>query len=243
MKMLRVNEITKSFGGLVALRNVSLEVEKGEALGIIGPNGAGKTTLFNVISGFYPPDGGEIEFLGRAIQGLRPDQICKMGLTRTFQIVQPFPDLSVMDNVLIGALVRTHRVKEARAKVMEVLESVQLADKSDLPGGKLALPDRKRLEVAKALATEPQILLMDESMAGLTPLEAQQTVGLIRRLKERGLTIILIEHVMEVIMNLSDRIIVLNYGEKIAEGTPREVTSNPRVIEAYLGEEEDAENC
>ena len=243
MGLLSVEEISKSFGGLRALEGVSFEVERGETIGIIGPNGAGKTTLFNVISGFYSPDGGKIHFNGKPTHGLRPDEICKMGLTRTFQIVQPFPDLSVLDNVLIGALVKTPQVKKARKKAMEVLEAVQMADRSEAMAKKLTLADRKRLEVAKALATDPQILLMDESMAGLTPTEAYQTIELIRKLKEGGLTFVLIEHVMEIIMNLSDRIIVLNYGQKIAEGTPQEVTSNSKVIEAYLGEEEDAEDC
>jgi len=243
MGLLSVEEISKSFGGLRALEGVSFEVERGETIGIIGPNGAGKTTLFNVISGFYSPDGGKIHFNGKPTHGLRPDEICKMGLTRTFQIVQPFPDLSVLDNVLIGALVKTPQVKKARKKAMEVLEAVQMADRSEVMAKKLTLADRKRLEVAKALATDPQILLMDESMAGLTPTEAYQTIELIRKLKEGGLTFVLIEHVMEIIMNLSDRIIVLNYGQKIAEGTPQEVTSNSKVIEAYLGEEEDAEDC
>ena len=242
MGLLSVEEISKSFGGLRALERVSFEVEKGETIGIIGPNGAGKTTLFNVISGFYFPDGGKIHFNGKPTHGLRPDEICKMGLTRTFQIVQPFPDLSVLDNVLIGALVKTPQVKKARKKAMEVLEAVQMADRSEVMAKKLTLADRKRLEVAKTLATDPQILLMDESMAGLTPTEAYQTIELIRKLKEGGLTFVLIEHVMEIIMNLSDRIIVLNYGQKIAEGTPQEVTSNSKVIEAYLGEEEDAED-
>jgi len=242
MGLLSVEEISKSFGGLRALERVSFVVEKGEAIGIIGPNGAGKTTLFNVISGFYAPDGGKIHFNGKPTHGLRPDEICKMGLTRTFQMVQPFPDLSVLDNVLIGVLVKTPQVKKARIKAMEVLETVQMADRSEAMAKKLTLADRKRLEVAKALATDPQILLMDESMAGLTPTEAYQTIELVRKLKEGGLTFVLIEHVMEIIMNLSDRIIVLNYGQKIAEGTPQEVTSNSKVIEAYLGEEEDAED-
>jgi branched-chain amino acid transport system ATP-binding protein len=240
MQLLKIERVTKSFGGLVAVQKVSFDVKKGEALSIIGPNGAGKTTLFNVISGFYPPDGGEIFFNGEPIRGLRPDQICKKGLTRTFQIVQPFPELSVLDNVIVGVLSRIHQLRKARGKAMEILESVQMTERAKIIAKKLTLAERKRLEVAKALATEPQVLLMDESMAGLTPTEAYRTLDLIRKFKEKGLTFILIEHVMEIVMNLSDRIIVLNNGEKIAEGSPKEIVSNPIVIEAYLGEGEDA---
>jgi len=240
MEILKINEISKSFGGLKALSEVSFNVRKNEILSIIGPNGAGKTTLFNIISGFYRPDTGEVELDGIPIHGIRPDEICRMGLTRTFQIVQPFPDLTVLDNVVIGALARNSQLSKARRKAFEILELVQLEDRSSVLSKKLTLAEKKRIEVAKALATDPQILLMDESMAGLTPSEALQSLKLIQKLKKRGLTFVLIEHVMEIVMNYSDRIVVLNYGKKIAEGSPRETASNPDVIEAYLGKEDDA---
>jgi branched-chain amino acid transport system ATP-binding protein len=240
MEILKIKEISKSFGGLKALSEVSFNVRKNEILSIIGPNGAGKTTLFNIISGFYRPDTGEVDLDGIPIHGIRPDEICRMGLTRTFQIVQPFPDLTVLDNVVIGALARNAQLSKARRKAFEILELVQLEDRSSVLSKKLTLADKKRLEVAKALATDPQILLMDESMAGLTPSEALQALKLIQKLKKRGLTFVLIEHVMEIVMNYSDRIVVLNYGKKIAEGSPRETASNPDVIEAYLGKEDDA---
>jgi len=237
MKLLEVREISKSFGGLVAVHGVSFDLEKGEILGIIGPNGAGKTTLFSLISGFYEPDKGEIYFEGQPIHGLRPDEICKRALVRTFQIMQPFSNLTVSDNVTIGALARIPQVKNARKKALEILEIVQLDNRADEIAEKLTLAERKRLEVAKALATDPQLLMMDECMAGLTPTEANQTMKLIEALKAGGLSFLLIEHVMDILMNLSDRVIVLNYGDKIAEGTPRQIISDQRVIDAYLGEE------
>jgi branched-chain amino acid transport system ATP-binding protein len=240
MGVLEIREISKSFGGLKALSEVAFNVRKNEILSVIGPNGAGKTTLFNIISGFYRPDEGEVYLNGIPIHGLRPDEICKMGLTRTFQIVQPFPDLTVLDNVVIGALAHNSRLSRARRKAIEILKLVQLEDRSLVPAKNLTLADKKRLEVAKALATDPQILLMDESMAGLTPSEALRALELIQNLRKSGLTFVLIEHVMEIVMNYSDRIVVLNYGKKIAEGSPRETASNPDVIEAYLGKEDDA---
>ncbi len=237
MPLLELKRVSKSFGGLKALSNVSFELEEGEILGIIGPNGAGKTTLFNAITGFFNPDGGEIWFKGERLIDLKPHQICQKGLVRTFQIVKPFLQLSVLDNVIVAALNRSKTTREATEKASRTIELIGLKEKEDTLATGLTLPHRKRLELARALATDPRLLLLDEVMAGLTPAEVDELIRLLKTVHQQGITILLIEHVMRGLMALSKRVIVLNYGEKIAEGTPEEVVRNRQVIEAYLGEE------
>jgi branched-chain amino acid transport system ATP-binding protein len=236
--MLEVKNISKSFRGLRAVRDTSFAVPEGDINGLIGPNGAGKTTIFNIIAGVYAPDSGEIFFNGNHIHGLRPDQVCAAGIGRTFQIVKPFAGLSVLDNVIVGALHRERSVASARAYAVSILEKLRLAPKRDLPAASLTLPDRKRLEVARALATRPRLLLLDEVMAGLRPTECDEMVEVFRSLnRSEGLTILLIEHVMRAVMALAGHIGVLHHGEVIARGTPAEVVRNPAVLECYLGEE------
>ena len=236
--MLAVGNISKSFRGLRAVQNVSFAVPEGEIVGLIGPNGAGKTTIFNMIAGVYAPDAGTIRFSGREIQRLRPDQVCAAGIGRTFQIVKPFAGLSVLDNVLVGAFLREKTSGAARILSLQILEKLGLAAKRDQLASSLTLPDRKRLEVARALATRPKLLLLDEVMAGLRPTECDQIVAVFRELnRAEGLTILLIEHVMRAVMALAGRIVVLHHGEVIARGTPDEVVRDKAVLECYLGEE------
>ncbi len=235
--LLEIREVSQWFGGLRAVDQVSLVVGEGEIVGLIGPNGAGKTTLFNIASGFFPPTTGDVLFDGRSIVGRRPDEVCELGLTRTFQLVKPFPRMTVAENVMIGAFKRTNSRSAAEARAREVLDFVGLADAASQPASQLTLPSRKRLEVARALATEPRLLLLDEVMAGLTPTEMMHMVGLIKALRERGMTVLVIEHVMRAIMALSERIAVLHHGRLIAEGPPDAVVRDPAVVEAYFGEE------
>ena len=202
--LLEANEITKRFGGLVAVGNLSLSVDKGQILGLIGPNGAGKTTAFNMISGFYKADEGEIIFDGKKITDLRPDQICKLGLTRTFQVVKPFPQLSVLDNVMVGAYNRTNDRKESRKKAEDIIEFLGMQDMKESTARSLSVAHRKRLEVAKALATDPKIILLDEAMAGLRPTETEEMIELVRQISDQGIALLLVEHVMRVIMSLAE---------------------------------------
>jgi branched-chain amino acid transport system ATP-binding protein len=235
--LLSLNQLTKQFGGLVAVRDVSLEINPGEILGLIGPNGAGKTTLFNMISGSFLPTSGRIHFDGRDITDRSPHNICQMGIARTFQIVRPFAKLSVVDNVMVGAFLRTRRARPAEERAREVVDFVGLGPYADRPAQALTTAARKRLELARALATRPQLLLLDEVMAGLTPTESVTIVDLIHQIRETGVTILVIEHVMKAIMSLSDRVAVLHHGELIAINTPAAIASDERVVEAYLGEE------
>lgn len=238
MALLEVTGITKRFGGLVAVDDLNLSLDKGQILGLIGPNGAGKTTAFNMISGFYKPDEGDITFEGKNITGLRPDQICKLGLTRTFQVVKPFPQLSVRDNVMVGAYNRTNDKKVARKIAEEIIEFLGMQDMEDMTASSLSVAYNKRLEVAKALATDPKIILLDEAMAGLRPIETDHMIDLVRQVSDQGIALLLVEHVMRVIMSLAERIVVIHHGEKIAEGEPQEIVQDKAVIDAYLGEVE-----
>lgn len=236
--LLSVRDVSKRFRGLIAVDRVSFDVPQGSIFAVIGPNGAGKTTLFNVIAGEYAPDGGEIEFAGGNIEGLAPNEICMRGVGRTFQIVKPFPGLSVLENVMVGALLRRHNPREAREWAETVLQRLDLYDKRAQRASSLTLPDRKRLEVARAVATEPKLLLLDEVMAGLRPTETDRMVEVFQRLNEsHGMTILLIEHVMRAVMALASNILVLHHGATIAEGPPQAVVRDPAVIESYLGVE------
>ena len=234
--MLKVEGLSKRFGGLAAINGLSFEIGQGRAVGLIGPNGAGKTTLFNLITGFLTPDEGDVFFNGRSLLGLKPHVICRRGISRTFQLVKPFLQLSVLENVMIGAFRDTRDPAQAEKIAREIIALFDFRDKIHQPAASLALPERKLLEIARTLATRPKLLLLDESMAGLTPTEVDQMIVFLRRLKQdSGVTLLIIEHVMRAIMSISDRIIVIHHGEKIAEGSPQTVVKDPNVITAYLG--------
>jgi len=236
--LLSVEAVSKRFRGLLAVDRVSFAVPQGAIFAIIGPNGAGKTTLFNIIAGALGANGGSISFAGQSIDGLPPDAVCRRGIARTFQIVRPFPALSVEDNVTVGALLNRREVGAARAHARDLLQRLDLFDKRHRPAATLTLPDRKRLEVARALATGPQLLLLDEVMAGLRPTETDRMVAILRALnRESGLTILLIEHVMRAVMALASRVLVLDHGVAIAEGAPESVVRDPAVVQSYLGAE------
>jgi branched-chain amino acid transport system ATP-binding protein len=234
--LLDVRGVTKRFGGLLANDDVSFAVGEGEIVSIIGPNGAGKSTLFNCITGFYRPNAGTVRYRGRDITRLAADRICKLGIARTFQIVQVITDMTVLENVMTGAFLRTGRNGAARERAEEVLRFAGLHEKLDAAATSLTIEDKKRLEVSMALATRPSLLMLDESMAGLNPVELRQMIALLRRVRESGVTLVIVEHVMEAVMELSDRVVVINTGRKIVEGPPKDVVVNPLVVQAYLGD-------
>jgi branched-chain amino acid transport system ATP-binding protein len=235
--LLTVEGLSKRFRGLLAVDRVSFVVPQGAIFAVIGPNGAGKTTLFSMIAGAMTPNGGSISFAGEPVHGLTADAVCRRGIARTFQIVRPFPGLSVEDNVTIGALLHRHDVGAARERARALLQQLDLFDKRHRIAATLTLPDRKRLEVARALATEPRLLLLDEVMAGLRPTETDRMVAILKALNQDGLTILLIEHVMRAVMALASRVLVLDHGVAIAEGAPEQVVRDPAVVQSYLGAE------
>jgi len=235
--LLEVKGLTKHFAGLVAVMDIDLNVQKGEILGLIGPNGAGKTTIFSVISGFLKPTKGSVFFNGQNITGLSPPKICHLGVTRTFQLVKPLAQLTVLENVMVGVFSKVVNAEEAKKQAMEVLEFTGQLSQKDAKAGSLPQGDRKRLEISRALATQPDLLLLDECMAGLNPHEISEAIELIRKIRKKGVTLIVIEHVMKAIMSISDQIVVINHGEKIMEGTPEQVVNDQEVIKAYLGED------
>jgi len=240
--LLETRNVTKRFGGLIANEDINIHVNKGEVLGIIGANGAGKTTLFSMLAGALPVTSGEILFKGIPIQNMKSSRVCKLGIGRTFQIVQPFTNLSVLDNVIVGAFLRHPKYADALRAAEQVLRFTGLYDIRDVPGDSLTLTQKKRMELAKAIATEPDILLLDEVTAGVNPTEHPVFMKLVTDIRDNGITVVIIEHVMRVIMNISDRMYVLNQGKLIAEGLPADIAKNPQVIKSYFGEKRNVEN-
>lgn len=237
MALLEVKNLTKAFGGLLAVNDVSFNVEDGEILGLIGPNGSGKTTTFNCINQFFPVTSGDIRFKGKSIVGLKTHQICHLGIGRTFQVVKPLARMTVLENVTASAFCRVNNINDAQEEALRILEFCKLADQNTKFAKSLPIAGRKRLEIARALATKPKLLLLDETAAGLNPGELDEAIDLIKKIRDSGISILVVEHIMKVIMSISDRIHAINFGQTIAEGTPQEVANNPAVIEAYLGEQ------
>jgi len=235
MGILEVRNLTKSFGGLMAVNNLTFQLNEGDRLALIGPNGAGKTTVFNLLTGFYRPTSGEILLNGRSIVGLKPHEISKLNLARTFQIVQPFHELSVIENVIVGAFNTVNDMDQATRIAEEVLEKVGISHISKTKASSITLADRKRLEIAKVLATGAKTLLLDEVIAGLTPRETEDIIGFVKNINEDGINLLIIEHVLKAVVALANRVIVINYGTMIAEGLPNDVLANEKVIEAYIG--------
>jgi branched-chain amino acid transport system ATP-binding protein len=234
--ILEARGVTRQFGGLVANKNITMHVRQGEILALIGPNGAGKSTLFNLIAGAFPPSSGKLLFEGKAVADLSATQRCRLGIARTFQVPRSFDSMNVIENVMVGSFVRHTGTQAARRAAWRTLEYVGLADRAEAPTTELTPPEKRRLEMARALATEPKLLLLDEVMAGLTPSEAQKGIQLVRSIRDRGITVVMVEHVMEIVMPLVDRAVVLHFGEVLAEGHPKDVVRDDKVITAYLGE-------
>jgi branched-chain amino acid transport system ATP-binding protein len=237
MVLLEIKNLKKNFGGLAAVAGADFHIEQGEIVGLIGPNGAGKTTIFNLISGTIKPTEGEIRLKGKNIVGLKPHEICRRSVARTFQAIDLFSDMTALENVMVGSLFgASENMDRAREEAAELLDFVELSNVEDIPAYDLSIAEQKRLEIARALATKPELLLLDEAMAGLNPTEVSSAIELVKKIGRRGITLFLIEHIMRAIMDVSDRIIALHYGQKIAEGTPEEISANKKVIEVYLGE-------